>query len=314
LTLVVGSGLSVGVVLWPAPRIASAPVPVAANRAPVVPVPVSTQGPSPTPSASRADESRADESRAEASRNDESRADEARREREAALTAELRRWDGSGNVDLALTVVDRNAGRIFSYNGQKPFETASIVKVDLLATMLLQAQRSGRVLTPAEKDLATAMIEQSDNAATTTLWNRTGGIASGTDVFGLTATTPGTDGGWGDTTTTAEDQARLITTLAGPTAPVRDSAYLFGLMRNVDRSQAWGISAPAQPGETVALKNGWMPRSGATARWTVNSMGRITDSDTDATIVVLSRGHETMAAGVDVVEQVARAARAYLGW
>jgi beta-lactamase class A len=309
LTLVVGTGLSAGVVLWPAPRIAPAPVPLAANRGPVVPVPVSTHGPWPVPSASRADESRAEESRAE-----ESRADAAWRAREAALTAELRRLDGSGNVDLALTVVDRNAGRIFSYNGQQPFETASIVKVDLLATMLLQAQRSGRGLTPAEKELATAMIEQSDNDATTRLWDRTGGIEAGTDVFGLTATTPGPDGGWGGTTTTAEDQARLITTLAGPSGPVRDAAYLFGLMRNVDPSQAWGISAPAQPGEVVALKNGWMPRSGTDPRWTVNSMGRITGSDTDATIVVLSRGHETMEAGVDLVEQAARTARTYLGW
>ncbi|GII25901.1 hypothetical protein [Planosporangium mesophilum] len=115
LTLVVGTGLSAGVVLWPAPRIAPAPVPLAANRGPVVPVPVSTHGPWPGPSASWADESRAEESRAEESRAEGSRADAAWRAREAALTAELRRLDGSGNVDLALTVVDRNAGRIFSY-------------------------------------------------------------------------------------------------------------------------------------------------------------------------------------------------------
>ncbi|NJC86495.1 hypothetical protein HC030_28740 [Planosporangium mesophilum] len=113
--------------------------------------------------------------------------------------------------------------------------------MDLLATMLLQAQRSGRGLKPAEKELATAMIEQSDNDATTRLWNRTGGIEAGTDVFGLTATTPGPDGGWG-------------------------------------------------------------------------GMGRITGSDTDATVVVLSRGHETMEAGVDLVERAARTARTYLGW
>jgi beta-lactamase class A len=237
-----------------------------------------------------------------------------RRQNEAELVGALRRYDDNRYVDIALTVVDRRTGRVFSYNGQQSFQTASIVKVDLLASLLLQAQRSRRPLTASEKSLATAMIEYSDNDAASALWSRAGGISRSTSVFGLTATAPGADGRWGSTTTTADDQARLITSLASPSSPVGDAGYLFGLMRNVDESQSWGISAAARPGETVALKNGWMPRSNQPGRWTVNSIGRITDDDTDVIVVVLSRGHATLKAGVGMVETVAKTARMFLDW
>jgi beta-lactamase class A len=234
--------------------------------------------------------------------------------REAELRAALARYEKDESVDLALVVVDRNTGRAFSYHGDRHFGTASIVKVDILATLLLQAESSGRPLTESEKRLATAMIEESDNDAATTLWNRTGGISGSAAAFGLTQTTPGPRGLWGGSTTTAEDQARLITALAGPGSPIKGADYVFGLMRNVDDEQAWGISAAAEQGEVVALKNGWIPDDAAGGRWLVNSMGRITGSGTDVTMVVLSGGHGTFEAGVGVVEAVATLARLYLGW
>jgi beta-lactamase class A len=237
-----------------------------------------------------------------------------RQQSEAALTAALERYDARRYVDLALTVVDRNTGRTFSYNGEWLFETASIVKVEILATLLLEAQHSRRPLTASEQSLATTMIEYSDNVAASALWDRTGGISLSTDAFGLTGTRPGANGRWGGATTTAEDQARLITTLASPGCPIDDSGYVFGLMRNVDDSQAWGISAAARPGETVALKNGWMPRPNDHSHWAVNSIGRITGADTDVTVVVLSRGHTSLKAGVELVEAVTKTARGYLGW
>jgi beta-lactamase class A len=237
-----------------------------------------------------------------------------RERQDAGLRAALAGYEKDESVGLALVVVDRNTGRAFSYHGDRPFETASIVKVDILATLLLQAERAGRPLTESEKRLATSMIEESDNDAATTLWNRTGGIAGNATLFGLTATRSGLDGGWGGSTSTAEDQARLITALVGPRSPIKGSDYLFDLMRNVDDSQAWGISAAAERGEAVALKNGWLPIATDGGRWAVNSMGRITDSDTDVTVAVLSRGHETLQAGIDLVEEVTKMARLCLGF
>jgi beta-lactamase class A len=237
-----------------------------------------------------------------------------REEAEAALTTTLQNLDGTGAVDLAVAVADRRTGRTYSYAGRRSFETASIVKVDILATLLLQAQRAGRALTAQEKSLAAAMIEESDNDAASALWDRIGGIAGSAATFGLAATRAGTGGAWGLTTTTAEDQERLIGVLADPAGPVRDAGYLLGLMAGVDDDQDWGISAAAQPGEAVALKNGWLARSTEDGRWIVNSIGRITDADTDVSLVVLSHGHASFDAGVAMVEAVAKSVRATLGW
>ncbi|MGC9671255.1 serine hydrolase [Planosporangium sp. 12N6] len=235
-------------------------------------------------------------------------------QREAALAAALKRYDGGGRVDLAVAVVDRATGRTFSYNGQRPFQTASIVKVEILAALLLENQPTRRPLTEEEKHLAADMIERSDNDAATQLWSHTGGIARCIDAFGLTATALPDDDRWGNTTTTAEDQARLINALASPAGPIEDAGYLFGLMRDVDRSQGWGISAAARPGEAVAVKNGWMPRETTPERWTVNSVGRITGTGTDVTVVVLSHGHDSLESGIDLVEAVAKLTRGTLGW
>jgi beta-lactamase class A len=238
-------------------------------------------------------------------------AQQRRQRNQAALTAALQRYDRS--ADLAVVVVDRVSGRTYSYSGRTPYATASIVKVDILATLLLQDQWAGRALTAQEKALAEDMIEDSDNAAATQLWNRTGGISAGIRTFGLVGTRGGGDGYWGLTTTTAEDQARLLLAVSDPHGPLRDGGYLLGLMSNVDRDQAWGISAAAQPGERVALKNGWFPFSGQVG-WTVNSIGRISDADTDTVVVVLSRGHPSLRAGINMVETVTKLTRQYLQW
>jgi beta-lactamase class A len=241
--------------------------------------------------------------------------DEAARKRaEANLTALLTRYDSAGTVDLSVAVVNRRTGRTYTYAGSRSFQTASIVKVDILASLLLQAQHAGRGLTSAEKGLARSMIEASDNDAATSLWQRTGGIATGNSAFGLSHTRVVSSGAWGLTNTTARDQAKLITGLADPNGPVDNAEYELGLMSNVMSGQDWGISAAAQPGEQVALKNGWLPRPQQNNLWIVNSIGRISDADTDVAIAILSRGQPTLDSGVDMVEDIARQTRAYLGW
>ena len=121
------------------------------------------------------------------------------------------------------------------------------------------------------------MIEQSDNDAADVLWAAIGG-AAGLDeanaAFGLTATTTGTDGHWGLTSTTAADQLRLLQVVFGAGSPLTagSQAYLQSLMGQVAADQDWGVSAADQDG-AYTLKNGWLPRS-ATGLWAVNSIGR----------------------------------------
>lgn len=115
-------------------------------------------------------------------------------------------------AEVAVAVLDAESGASASY-GDGRFDTASIVKVDILAALLLRAQDEGRRLTAVEKSYATAMIEHSDNASASALW-RTIGQADGLDAanerFGLTRTEGGDGTLWGLTQTTAVDQLRLL--------------------------------------------------------------------------------------------------------
>jgi outer membrane murein-binding lipoprotein Lpp len=61
---------------------------------------------------------------------------------------------------VAVSVDDLTTGTTASYNGtDNDFVTASIVKADILSTLLYQRQRSGQALSEDEQELATTMIE-----------------------------------------------------------------------------------------------------------------------------------------------------------
>jgi beta-lactamase class A len=227
-------------------------------------------------------------------------------QRVSALTAAL----AAEPVALAVAALDRRTGRAYGYAGTTQFRTASIVKVDILATLLHKASREGRTLSTSEQRLAAAMIRHSDNDAASTLWRRTGGIAATTQVFGLTSTRQGADGDWGETSTTAEDQLRLLAHLADPHGAVPNGAYVLDLMATVADDQNWGVSAAAAPGEHTALKNGWYPTSDG---WILNSIGRITGAATDLLIAVLTRGHRSYTPGIRAVEGIAARTRAVVG-
>jgi hypothetical protein len=85
-------------------------------------------------------------------------------------------------------------------------------------------------------------------------------------------------------------------------------------MSSVNADQNWGVSAAAFGGERISLKNGWSSRSTEQGRWIVNSVGRISDDDTDTAVAVLSHGHGDKQRGIDVVEHVTALTRSYLGW
>ncbi|MCL3997840.1 serine hydrolase [Streptomyces lavenduligriseus] len=224
----------------------------------------------------------------------------------AHATAAVLDLDGTGR-----TAVLRGADRAY--------DTASIVKVDILAALLLRAQDAGRPLSEAERDLAEPMIRRSDNAAANALWRRIGrasGLAAANERLGLTSTTGGPGGKWGLTRTTASDQIRLLRAVFDSGGTVRrgsggldagSRAYVRTLMSRVESGQSWGVSAAGSPGARPALKNGWLQRS-TTGRWDVNSVGEIAVRGHRYLVAVLSDGNASMGDGVSLVERTARAA------
>ncbi|WP_405838286.1 serine hydrolase [Streptomyces sp. NBC_01518] len=222
----------------------------------------------------------------------------------------------TGDQKVSVAVLDLTSGESATY-GSAAFDTASIVKVDILATLLLQAQDAGRQLTATEKSYATTMIQNSDNDSATALWNIIGtadGLGKANKTFGLTGTTGGAGPLWGLTQTTAADQLTLLQQVFGDDSKLSaaSQSYIQGLMKEIEADQQWGVSAAAD-GSKWALKNGWLARS-TTGLWDVNSIGRVTGTDGDTYLVaVLSKGSTTQTKGITLIEAAAKAGVAAFG-
>jgi beta-lactamase class A len=200
--------------------------------------------------------------------------------------------------DVGIEVLDRVTGRTVGYQETLAFQTASIVKVDILATLLWQDQKAGRQPTANQRDLAEDMITESDNDAASALWDAIGGasgLAAANRDFGLTGTTPGPDGYWGATTTTPADQIKLLSMLSDDSAKLSaaNRGYELNLMANVESDQRWGVPAAAGSTTTaVYVKNGWLSSPNDNGLWVVNSIGRIVEPGHDWLVAVLTN-HES---------------------
>lgn len=215
--------------------------------------------------------------------------------------------------NAAVAVLDLSTGESVQVGAERDFVTASIVKVDILATLLLQASDAGRLLTAQEQRWATVMIENSDNAAASALWDAIGGaegMARANPRLGLTETTPGHGAYWGLTQTTPADQLRLLQAVFGEESALsaKARAYLRGLMGSVAPDQDWGISAGLEDAGSVYLKNGWLARS-ESGLWVVNSIGRVEVDGHTLLLAVLCDGQASQKAGISLVEDLAELTR-----
>ncbi|MBB4790093.1 serine hydrolase [Streptomyces nodosus] len=213
-------------------------------------------------------------------------------------------------VTAAVLDLDGTGLRPTLYGDDTPYDTASIIKVDILAALLLQAQDAGRPLDATQGTLARAMIEHSDNAAANALWRQIGlapGLEAANKRLGLTSTKGGPGFLWGLTRTTASDQIRLLRAVFGPGPTALDKtsrSAIRTLMTHIADDQSWGVSAA---GSGWALKNGWLERT-ATGLWDINSIGQVTMNGHRYLVAVLSDGNTSMNDGISLVERTARTA------
>lgn len=217
----------------------------------------------------------------------------------------------SRGTHAAAGIVDLDTGEKVMYNPSVKFETASIVKVDILSSLMWKLQKANSHLSSSQRALATKMITQSDNNAASALWTQIGkgtGLAAANRAFGLTTTIPGTGGQWGLTKTTVPDQLRLLTILSSAVSPLSatSKAYILGLMNQVEKDQRWGVPHAADDEATaVYVKNGWLSRSTDGGKWIINTIGRIVEKGHNLLVVVLSNYNLSMTAGVTLVQRAA---------
>ncbi|MFG1806457.1 hypothetical protein [Streptomyces sp. NPDC049040] len=215
---------------------------------------------------------------------------------------------------LSVAVTDLNdAHTAASYaDGSGTYDTASIVKVDILATLLLRHQKAGTTMTSTERSQATVMIQQSDNNAATALWNainRKTGLDAANSAFGLHHTEGGSADLWGLTQTTTADQLALLRNVFSSDSALSSASreYIKGLMHTVTKGQQWGVSAADEDASGFALKNGWLQRT-ATGLWDINSIGEVDYKGHTLLVCVLSSGNHSEKSGIDKVEAAAAAA------
>ncbi|MER7180386.1 serine hydrolase [Streptomyces hyaluromycini] len=220
------------------------------------------------------------------------------------ITAALANRKGT----IAVGLYDRSTKTTCTLRSTTHYDSASTVKVTVLATLLWDAKKHNRYLTTTEQTLAKAMITKSDNDATTKLWKQLGltKIKGFLSAAGMTQTTPGANGYWGLTQIDVHDEQRLLALVTAKNTVLSDNsrAYILKLMGQVISSQRWGTPYGAPSGVAVHVKNGWLQR--ATHGWRVHSLGTFTGGGHDYQMTVLTQDNSTMSYGINTIQAVAK--------
>jgi len=219
----------------------------------------------------------------------------------------FRAFASSRDGQITAVVYDAVSGTTYSYEAGLRVDTASVIKVAIMAAILRKAELDGRSLSSAETSAMTQMIEASDNDAATELWDEIGardGMTAFLRTAGLTQSTTDPAGHWGLTQTTALDQVKLMRDFAFPSRLLGFSSQVYGLslLRNVIPADDWGVSGGVPDGVSVALKNGWLPVG--TADWIVNSVGYVQGRGRSYVIAILTRGSSTFGDGVQTIDEL----------
>lgn len=212
---------------------------------------------------------------------------------------------GAERHHLTVAAFDDRDGCWYSFRSEQRVSTASVIKVEIMAGVLLRAQNAGRDLTASERSKIAPMIRNSDNATASSLWSSLGG-EPGLESIGAQLELTSTDEVgpiWGLSTTTARDQAQFLSRLIRGPGVLNDSgrAQAWEYLTDINPTQRWGITAGVPEGWTVAQKNGFA--GSKCCGWRVNSVGYVADpAGGGYSIAVLSDRWPNQAAGVPLVE------------
>nr|WP_257610587.1 serine hydrolase [Oenococcus oeni] len=199
-----------------------------------------------------------------------------------------------GDSKANVYVLDTKTGAKLTYsNGGKDFWLASSVK----ASILTQIVKNDGPLTGDLNDIATEMVEISDNQSAIDLFDDIGGYPALEALWknlGMTSTVANTEG-FGLSTSTASDQIKLLKYIL--TMSTSDKDYILNLMSNITSSQRFGIGVMKDP----AFKNGWLNADNGT--WHVNTIGY---SDHERYLVaILTENNTDQDSGETLVSKIA---------
>ena len=206
-------------------------------------------------------------------------------------------------------VHDQRTSCRYELNGGLEITTASVIKAQVLAGVLLAAQEAGRQLSESEAADVELMMHYSHNRPPTSRLYIQVGSATGMEEldrrFGIVGTSH--TARYGGTLSTAEDRTRLVEQLLIGAGPLSEESVqaAWEWMSGVSAAQSWGVTAGLPTGYEAALKNGFYPMSGA--GWRLGTTGVIRDPDGGSyAITVMTDNNPSESAGITLVEKIAR--------
>ncbi|MCF1585693.1 class A beta-lactamase-related serine hydrolase [Tetragenococcus koreensis] len=217
---------------------------------------------------------------------------------------------------LEFMVYDLDTEETYRYTNDEEdrlYETASIVKVAVAMLLFHEKEINQEELTEEETERLSSMILSSDNDATSALLNESlGGFESLQTIFdelGMSNTTVNL-GNWGNSTTTAKDQMKLLKELYLPSDYISDESqdYIIDLMTQIDEDQSWGVYAGS---DDVSFKNGWLTDV-VSGEWIVTSIGKVSRGDNEYLAVALSDENPSVEDGSHVIEELIGVTSDYL--
>ena len=200
-------------------------------------------------------------------------------------------------------------GIVYAEDADVQVPTASVVKVLVLLVVLEQARQEGRPATEQELALLWPMITESDNDATSELWERIGrgqAVSGYLASVGVSGFRPDPRTSWGVSFVSARAMATILgKLLAGEILDAPSRALAIRMLDGVVAQQRWGVSAgtSADAGDRVGIKNGWYPGNEG---WRVNSAGVIRPRAGDSyAIAIVTGGRASWHEGIETIEGIA---------
>jgi hypothetical protein len=208
-----------------------------------------------------------------------------------------------------VAVVVPARGVVYAENADTQVPTASIVKVLVLLVVLEQAHQDHRPVSENDLALLWPMITESDNDATSQLWEQIGrgqAVSSYLGSVGVSGFTPDPGTSWGASFASARSMAAILGKLLnGEILDAPSRALAMRMLDAVVPEQRWGVSAGTDPtsGDRVDVKDGWYPGEEG---WRVNSVGIVRPRTGDPyAIAIVTGGRVSWQEGIDTIEGIA---------
>jgi hypothetical protein len=179
---------------------------------------------------------------------------------------------GAG-ATLSVAVLDRKTHELVSNGNSQIVGTASVAKL-FIADDLLLAESQGRAsLSPEDRQALDVMLQSSDDGAAEKFWGQGGGDNIITQVatrYGLSSTTPPSDGRWWNTMSSLTDLIHYYDMMLDGSGGLPTDRGMI-IVNDLARSTPTGIDGYPQRfgipdglfAEPVAVKQGWMCCIGA---------------------------------------------------